>query len=48
MNQLCGAKVQRHQLEKHMTEECEWRQVTCLHCKELQFYLRKAFGKFLS
>ena len=29
----CGALVQRSNLQKHMTTECEWRQVTCVHCK---------------
>ena len=40
----CGAKVQRHQLEKHMTEECEWRQVKCPHCEEEGSYIH-IFGE---
>ena len=29
----CEALVQRSDLQKHMTTECQWRQVTCVHCK---------------
>ena len=42
--ETCGAKVQRHQLEKHMTEECEWRQVKCPHCEEEGSY-KHIFGE---
>ena len=41
--ETCGAKVQRHQLVKHMTEECEWRQVKCPHCEEEGSY-KHIFG----
>ena len=30
--EVCGLTVQRYQLEKHMAEDCEWREVTCPHC----------------
>ena len=29
----CGVLVQRQELNKHMTELCEWKQVECAHCK---------------
>ncbi len=29
----CGKLVQRRNLEKHMTAECEWRLVSCVYCK---------------
>ena len=28
----CGTLVKRSDLQKHMTKECQWRQVTCVHC----------------
>ncbi len=30
---ICGKLVQRRNLEKHMTAECEWRLVSCVYCK---------------
>ena len=33
-----GALVERRELQKHMTEECEWRQVACIHCSTKGIY----------
>ncbi len=30
----CGVKVQRHELDVHMTQKCEWRIVKCPNCNE--------------
>ena len=35
---ICGAQVQRCQLEKHMTTECHWRQVICRRCQKQGSY----------
>ena len=32
-NSSCCKSMQRHKLQKHMNEECEWRVDTCHHCK---------------
>ena len=37
-NPICGAQVQRCQLEKHMTTECQWRQVICRRCQKQGSY----------
>ena len=36
-SRTCGARVQRHQLERHKNE-CEWKQVSCLYCKKVGSY----------
>ena len=37
---VCSEKIQRHQLEKHMDEECPLRTINCVHCNARgSFYL---------
>ena len=31
---VCDQKIQRHLLQQHMSQECEWRVVRCQYCKK--------------
>ena len=34
-NGKCGTLVKQSDLQKHLTTECEWREIACTHCKRI-------------